>query len=255
MLLLPLWIWPDTPLSKRPMAVGLIVVPLPRNAGPWPTNTMTFVRVTGEPVPALTDPSTSIELPRLMEPEPETEIYGDPLVAVHDDEPDDGFSHWVESNTTGIETPPTTTVSSMADGVELNATDAVAPALKPPPPTEIAPEKVPAIPVGRMMNAPSPPVSCSPVPLPVGVSDTLTLLKPIRVTGVAVPGYSAEPVLAPTSKSSPLPPEKLASATLVAAEALPTATPGLKIAVAEPAPPRFSNSCGAAPVSPNTTSV
>ena len=217
---------------------------------------MTFVRVTGEPVPALTDPSISIELPRLMEPEPETAIYGDPLAAVHDDVPDAGFSHWVESNTTGIETPLTTTVSSMADGVELKATDAVAPALKPPPPTEIAPEKVPATPVGRMMNAPSPPVSCNPFELPVGVSDTLTLVKPILVTGTAVPGYSAVPVLAPTSRSSPLPPAKLASATLVAVRALvPIATPGLKIAVAEPPAPRFSNSCGAAPDSPRTTSV
>src|SRR6201994_1592037 len=143
----------------------------------------------GDPVPAVNVPSTSMKPPRLTEPDPETAMYGD-VVAVHE-EPDWLDSHWVESNTTGIETPLTTTVSLIADGVELKLTDAVALALKLPAVAEIVPEKVPATPVGSRMNAPWPPLSCKPVELPVGVSDAVTPVKPIRVTGMAVPGYRA----------------------------------------------------------------
>ena len=85
----------------------------------------------------------------------------------------------------------------------------------------------------------------------VGVNNTLTPLKPIRVTGTAVPGYSVVPAVRGEEQVEQAAAVEVGEVTPVAAGvALPIDVPGLKIAVGEPPLPRFSNNCGAAPVSP-----
>src|ERR1700684_2969889 len=103
-----------------PRAVGLSAVPW--NAGPCPMNTTSGGGlgigceglISVEPGLQLSLPSISTKLPRLNEPEPETPTYG--LLY---------FSICVEAKTTGIVTPPTTTLSLIGIVVELNAIEAL----------------------------------------------------------------------------------------------------------------------------------